>query len=234
MSAFVIKVIAMTAMLIDHTGLALRPELPEWLYLTMRSIGRIAMPLFCFMIAEGLFHTRNVKKYLARLAVFAFISIVPFSLFDTRGSQLFSFECQNVGFTLFLGLLGVSLFDFFSAKNQKGAALLAIIGVAIIAMLIRSDYDAFGIYYIFIFYCFRKRFGAMSLALTAGFVLAAVLFGAKHGFTFIAFMHLFAPLALIPIILYSGKKGSDSVMFKWLFWSFYPAHLLILAILANR
>ena len=69
MSSFVLKLIAIITMLIDHIGAVLYPEI-RWL----RLIGRIAFPIFAYLVAEGFYKTSDIKKYLKRLFIFALVS----------------------------------------------------------------------------------------------------------------------------------------------------------------
>lgn len=99
-SGSTLKIIAMLSMLIDHIAAVLVDSraYPE-LYGAMREIGRLAFPVFCFLIVEGYFNTKNVKKYVGRLLIFGVISEIPFDLaiFGRPGTE---FAHQNV-FLLF-------------------------------------------------------------------------------------------------------------------------------------
>jgi len=228
LSSFSIKLLAMAAMLLDHTGLAFRPLLQDWAYYALRGVGRLAMPLFCFLIAEGLYHTRDVKKYLARLAVFALVSELPYDWFVF--GKVWDFSRQNVGVTLFLGLLGIFLFDLAAAKGAKGPALLSIVSVSCLAELLRADYGAFGVYFIFAFYYFRGRVRPLCGALAAGTLLYL---WAAGKFSIFTLLQPLALLALIPIALYSGEKGQEPRGARWLLYAFYPLHLALLAPIAR-
>lgn len=96
MSAFVLKIIAIITMFIDHLGYAIYGRLSFFNY-----IGRIAFPIFAFQISEGYIYTKNLKKYLLRLFVFAIISQIPFLLFYSIFSKNFAL---NIFFTLLLGM----------------------------------------------------------------------------------------------------------------------------------
>jgi len=226
MSSFAVKLLAMLTMLADHIGAAFESELPSSVYLLCRTVGRLAMPLFCFMIAEGLFHTRDARKYLMRLMMFALVSEVPFDRLFMGGWLEFSY--QNVGFTLLLGFLGILLFDSFAAQGRKTAALASILAVGVTAMLIRSDYTIYGVYYVFIFYYFRGKKWGRALALAAGVLLMSshLLMGGED-WRF-AVVSLAAATAAIPISLYNGERGRDGPAMRMAFYAFYPAHLLIL------
>ena len=82
LSAQALKWIAMVSMLIDHVGIYLGRCNVDWeIWKWFRIIGRIAFPLYCFLLVEGFFHTGDIKKYLIRIGAFALISEIPFDLF---------------------------------------------------------------------------------------------------------------------------------------------------------
>jgi hypothetical protein len=226
MSSFAIKILAMLTMLIDHIGVAF--DMPSPVYLACRIIGRLAMPLFCFMIAEGLFHTKDARRYLLRLAIFALVSEVPFDLLF-KGVPL-EFSYQNVGFTLFFGLLGILLFDSFAAQRRKGAALAAILAAGAAAYFARSDYTVYGVYFVFIFYYFRNNHWGRTIALAFGVLLlsADIKMMPDMSWHFSIEYTAAAVLAAVPIGLYNGGKGREGRAVRAAFYAFYPAHLLIL------
>ena len=79
MSIFVLKIIAMLTMVIDHS----RYIVPEFDNDITKIIGRISFVLFAFILSEGIWHTKDRKKYLKRLTLFAIVSQIPFMLFRT-------------------------------------------------------------------------------------------------------------------------------------------------------
>jgi hypothetical protein len=224
MSGFTLRMLAMSSMLLDHIGAAFEHSLPGAVYIVFRTAGRIAMPLFCFLIAEGLFHTRNARKYLLRLLMLALVSEVPFDRLFL--GEWLEFGHQNVGFTLLLGLLGILLFDTFAARGQKAAALTAILAAGCAAWLLRSDYTVYGVYYIFIFYIFRGNKLARAVALTGGVLLLS--FSHLDVSTKFSLVSLAAVLAVVPITLYNGERGLGGRAAQGVFYAFYPVHLLIL------
>ncbi len=209
LNGFTLKWIAMVTMLIDHVGAVLVPQLLE-----LRIIGRLAFPIYCFLLVEGAVHTSNWKKYLGRLLVFAVISEVPFDL-ALRG-RLVDVTSQNVFFTLAFGLLAVILFQ--RLKNRTlawGAALLLVLG----AEFLQTDYGGGGVIMILVFYLFREQVvikaAALIMEITVGF----------------GGLENYAVFALVPILCYNGKKGPGGL--KYLFYVFYPAHLLVLYLLCT-
>jgi hypothetical protein len=217
--------LAMVTMLIDHIGETFQLQMPYPAYLLCRVVGRLAMPIFCFMVAEGLFYTKDARKYLLRLLMFALVSEAPFDRLFMGGWLEFSY--QNVGFTLLLGFLGILLFDSFAAQGRKTAALISILAVGLAAMFIRSDYTIYGIYYVFIFYYFRGKNQGRTIALAAGVLLCSVDIWMIGDWRF-ATASLAAVLAAIPIGLYNNERGRDGQAMRMAFYAFYPGHLLIL------
>ena len=200
----------MITMLTDHIGAILFPQ-----YMWMRIVGRLAFPIFAFLLAEGFLHTRDVNAYLKRLAVFALISEPVFD-FAFYGS-FFSLTHQNIFFTLVLSLILLK-----KLEEQQGA-FQKILWFAIIAMLaeiIACDYGTGGVLTVLIFYQYRNNRTWMSLY----FALTHMLVWGTLG------IQSYAALALIPILLYNRKQGPRV---KYAFYVFYPMHLLVLGILAH-
>lgn len=204
LNGFTLKWIAMLTMLVDHTGMALFPQYP-----VLRIIGRLAFPIYCFLLVEGAVYTSNWKKYLGRLLLFALISELPFDL--ARRGQVVAFDAQNVFFTLSFGLLAVIIL-----KEQKNslAAWIAALVLVLAAEFFRTDYGGGGVMIILIFYLLREHM------LLKSFCFGAEILWGYGG------IENYALLALAPIVCYNGKKGPGGL--KYLFYVFYPAHLLLL------
>lgn len=229
MSSLALKLLAIISMAVDHAGYALYPVLPPSVYDAMRLIGRLAMPIFCFLIAEGYFHTRDVRRYSGRLFLFALLSEVPYDLLNTRGASLLEFSAQNVFFTLAAALAAIWLYDTFAERNQPVPALLSLLACAALCEIFQTDYGAFGVLFVFVFYRFR---GQKTARATAFLVCVTVFFlyellvrdvGLRWSLALAC-----AALAIIPISLYNGEKGYGSRVTQLFFYAFYPAHLLIL------
>lgn len=221
-SGSTLKLIAVVTMLIDHIAAAVlarllitgqgTPALYQ-IYFGMRDIGRIAFPIYCFLLVEGFDHTRDRKKYALRLLLFALVSEVPFDL-AFSGTPL-EFGYQNVFFTLLIGLLTIMAFDAVFEKNEWHTAVRAVLMAVIalggmgLAYLMHTDYDAKGVMVILVLYLTRKIRGLQILAGCLAF----------------CWWELPAIVAFIPIAFYNGKRGLN---IKYLFYAFYPVHLLIL------
>ena len=238
-----LKLIAIITMLIDHiaatvlermmsvlssntanhwlSNFNLNAEQLHKIYFIMRAIGRIAFPIFCFLLVEGFIHTRNVWKYALRLAIFALVSEIPFNL--ALFAEPFNFSHQNVFFTLLIGLLVLIGMKYSSEKFMANKVADLLVGIVIlvagcvIAELLNTDYSAMGILTITIMYVLRKSHIASMLG---GCVVLALL----------SFYEIFAVFALIPASFYNSKRG---LKLKYIFYIFYPAHLFILYLICN-
>ena len=221
MSTFALKLIAIITMLIDHIGVVFVPTNTVQ-YLVMRSIGRLAFPIFIFLIVEGFYHTRDVKKYILRLGIFALVSEIPFDM--AFNSKILEGSHQNVFFTVFLGLVLITLMTIVEKKFVKQIILINLlnglltIGFCVLAFILRTDYNYAGILMMTVFFIFRGR---KPLLLISLFSIAELILGS---------INVLATLAIIPIFFYNGKKGKDV---KFIFYIFYPAHLLILALVST-
>ncbi|CUH93376.1 TraX family protein [Herbinix luporum] len=216
MSTFALKLIAIISMLIDHVSYVFLREY-SLLYAGGRLIGRLALPIFVFLLVEGFFHTRNIKKYLIRLGIFALISEIPFDL--AFYNTYFYFGHQNIFFTLFIGLLSIYLINMVEKRYKNNMLIVNLlnagitIALSIVAAILRTDYRFMGVLLIVAFYLFR---GSKPLLIISLIILSPNV------------VQAFSVLSLIPISFYNGKKGKD---IKYFFYAFYPAHLLILYLL---
>ncbi len=237
-SANCLKWIALITMLIDHFGACiwLYQAKAGWMsfqdpnfyipYYMLRGIGRLAFPLFIFLLAEGFYYTRNRKKYLIRLTLFAFLSEIPFdlALFLTNpqvsSGQITTWAHQNVYFTLVLGFLSMLLIDWIEKKDwDKKIKIIAVIGAvalpAALAQLIHTDYGAIGVLAIAVAWLLRDRRGNLLEVTGIIFIL-----------TFSSSLEALALLDLPLIAAYRGKQGKKGN--RWFFYAFYPVHLLLL------
>lgn len=215
MNSFVLKLIAIITMFIDHIGYVIFDGFSFFNY-----IGRIAFPIFAFQISEGYMHTKNLKKYFLRLFIFALISQIPFMLFHKIISDNFAL---NIFFTLLLGLASIYIYD--KSKHKFFGIIISII-IGIIAELIHCDYGFYGIAIILLFYVFKNNNLLSSISFIIAVTINYLIPIIKYGFYDI-YLYLYIS-TLIPIIfisLYNGKKGKNT---KYLLYLFYPIHLLLI------
>jgi len=250
MSALVLKIIACVAMVIDHAGCSLVAaqvvSSSSSIYLLMRIIGRIAFPIYGFLLVEGARYTKSKVKYFLRLLLFAFISEVPFDL--TILGWFWDMRAQNVFFTLAIGLLGVYSMMAGSQAGQKHRAIRFGLGVfmafvlVFIAKLLRTDYDKAGVWMIAIMgvlacdfsdirwlQSVQKAIPALYDQRVRNFIFAAL--GILVCSAYFGYLEWYSLFALIPILLYNGKRGYSNKRLQWFFYAYYPLHLLILALI---
>lgn len=213
-----LKLIAMISMVFDHAGDMFFPDV-MW----PRMIGRLAMPIFSFFIAEGFSHTRDRKKYLCRLGIFALISEIPFDLaFEGK----IGFSHQNIMLSFFLAVVALMLYDWIQGGTKSeenhasiGKTVLDVIAVAAIAalsLLLRADYTIFAVIAVSLFYVLRQKHPLVRTGVGVAFLALTRTVG----------YYCTTGLSFIPLAMYNGKKGKG---LKWLFYGFYPGHLLLLA-----
>lgn len=216
-----LKLFACLTMLMDHIGAVLLPWTP------LRIIGRLSFPVFCFLIAEGTFHTRNPGKYGLRLALMAVVAELPFDLCFFGG---INWGHQNVMFTLLLGFCAVL------ASKQVYSfwlKLLSVLPFLIPAYFIEADYGVRGVMLIILFGLTREM-RLRPLVQSMGMFL---IFMEPYGwplFRVLGFpvtIQLMCVLAMVPIAMYSGEKQSSSKLLQWGFYLFYPVHMAILCLL---
>ena len=236
LSSFTLHILAMVFMLMDHMWATV---VPDNMWLTC--VGRLAFPIFAFMLVEGYHRSRSVRKYMLRLLIFAIVSEVPFDLM-VSGSVLYPFH-QNVMWTLLLGLGTMYLIDRLIGGKQSIlrylAAFAAVIISAVLATLFMLDYYGYGVLTVLTFYIFRgdkwlSRLGQLiclaliNLELIGGLVMPVSLFGLSFDFP----QQGFALLSLVFIWLYNGRQGPHGMAVKYSFYVFYPLHMLILGLIA--
>lgn len=242
MSSFLIKIIALVCMTLDHAGDLL---IGEFSFLNI--IGRIAFPLFAFQLVLGYTHTKDVKKYLFRMIIFAIISQIPFTFMTFYSNT--DVHLLNVFFTFIIGILVLLIYD---AKQIHAIfRILAIIGLTILAQVINVDFQACGILLILLIYIFYdnknvpKKYDkddiltypynlsplSRKIILASGILILAF---CKHLNYFADFpqeafqLSMFTFLPTIFMFLYNGKKGPS---LKYLFYIYYPLHIIVLVLL---
>ncbi|MBR4200192.1 MAG: TraX protein [Oscillospiraceae bacterium] len=226
LSGSVLKLIALITMLIDHTTLWIMTLYPlaerqvflfsdsVTFYILGRAIGRIAFPIYCFLIAEGCRYTHDRKKYGIRLLAFAFISELPWNLL--HGNSWFYPQMQNVFFTLFLGFCCIVVYDRY---RKDAVSLIAGLLILILTSLaFHADYGIRGMALILMLYLLRER-------------------RILQGFFGCCFLNEGAATlpAFFAIGLYNGERGFiRGRIAKYMFYAFYPLHLLVLYLIRQR
>lgn len=214
-----LKLIACVTMLLDHIGATILPSV------TLRIIGRVSFPIYCFLLAEGIVHTRDPKRYGMRLALGAVLAEVPYELLFYGK---LTFLHQSVMVTLLLGFL-------MAVWIRKGAHFLLPLSVCFFAAeVLGTDYGGFGVALVALFVLTADRPGKY-LIQTVGMGLIMLMMGSVSVSVGIVQVpiQMFALLSMIPISFYSGEKVTDSPWVQRAFYLFYPAHLAVLLLIVR-
>ncbi len=222
---FQLKLLALIFMLCDHIAIKFLDK--NTLYYLMRTIGRLSFPIFAFLLAEGFLKTKNRKKHAILLGVFALISEPIYDLFNKGGLDFTKF---NVLFTFLSGYILLWLIElieidckFFKSYMLKYAAKVAVfLVIAFITMQLNFEYNIAGILMILLFYNFHlEKSEKVKDLVNAGTVIGV------NTLLFSRSIQWFGALSAVFIYLYNGKPGSTK-KYKYLFYIFYPMHLLVL------
>lgn len=223
-NSFILKMIAIITMVIDHVGAVLFP-----MNMMFRYIGRISFPLFVFLLVEGSIHTRKIRKYELRMFLFAFISEIPFDL--AFSNEIVNIHSQNVFWTLGIGLVMLDLIQngAFYIKQHRSDLIqeawiesqpipiiwqfIVVAVCSCVAQVLQTDYGAGGILMIYLVWMTHENVPAQAVSFA---VIAILFFGV---------VELPGVIAFLPILLYNGKKGPSA---KYIFYAFYPVHLFLL------
>lgn len=227
-----LHILAMVLMFCDHLWATVIPG-NNWL----TYIGRLAYPVFAFMLVEGYFHTHSLKKYALRLLFFAVLSEIPFNLMYSS-SLIYPFH-QNVIWTLLIGLGMIHLNE--KARQRAKSSVIAftragtVLLGGLLGLLTFCDYNAAGVLTILVFYFFRGNSWWCYLGQLAGLyyinfeMLKGLVFPVTVlGSTFEIPQQGLAVGALLFIWLYQGRKGYSAKWFQLLCYWFYPAHMVLL------
>ena len=230
LSSFALKIIAVVTMLIDHFAMAFLAQ-GSSLYMVMRSIGRLSFPIYCFLLVEGFYHTRDKKKHLYRLLLFAVVSEVPYDMIHGHFINLLGQSVMVgllIGYIMIWILYNISMFRIrypkillkvfsFGTLNWI-TQLIAVFGAMGLAYMLKVTYSYTGILLIFFFYTFREYH--------IGKAIGNMVF--NMGFYSLGIQWL-GSLSVIPIAFYNEKRGKYK--WKWFFYLFYPVHLFVLAVI---
>lgn len=239
-----LKTTALVSMLLDHIGMIivypmyinacmvdgvemmgeLVPNEAKRLYMLytiLRIIGRLAFPIFAFMITEGFMHTRNLKKYLLRLFLFAVISEIPYNF--ANGRSFFYPYSQNVLWTFLVAVIMMWAAEKYALKieNTSKRVIVSILIVIVAALLtILSDGGFSGILLIASMYFFKDDKKKYWIGCVVSLIIMSIQF---------MNIQIFAVFALVLIEMYNGAAGKGS---KYLFYIFYPVHLILLSFIS--
>ena len=207
LSGSALKIIAVISMTIDHVALyVLAGHLgmqDVWLYDVLRGIGRLAFPIFAFLVVEGYRHTHNLKRYMVVLYMAAIISEIPWFL-------LGQYDSHNVLFTLLLGLIAISMTDMIPYNSWLKVVPLCII--SLLSAWLNTDYSWHGIGLMLVFFLFKDK-PFLCFLFGFPFVIEYGIVGTAYG--------------ILICLCYNGSRGFIKGKWqKYAFYLYYPLHLM--------
>ena len=223
LSGNTIKIIAIIAMIIDHVGWAFVNE-NTVVGVIIHTIGKITGPIMCYFIAEGNHYSKNLSKYVERLAIFALISHVPYNIFVNQGK--ITLIPTSVIFTLMCGLLALIVFQKIENKPIK-----SILIVLLVAITYWADWAIFGVLFVLVFCIFYGDFKKQMIAFVIlnfckVFYYALFVDGVSNYYMMVPRV-LSTILFVLILSLYNGTKGGSKYS-KWTFYIIYPLQFLII------
>ena len=228
-----LKYLAILAMTVDHIAWAFVPT-ASVLGQVMHFFGRLTAPTMAYFIVEGYLHTRNIRRYALRLALFALVSWPAFTLFDYLVLPVVHINGQwllipefGVIYTLLLALLAVWLWD--TKKCPLPVRILGILGL--LALAVYGDWSYWMVLFALCFFIGRNHPRGM----WAAYCVIALACVAEMMLIDSPARELFQLGVLLapPVIglCYNGETGSRKPLHKWFFYLYYPAHMIVLAAL---
>lgn len=244
LNAYQLKTIAVLAMVLDHIGWAFVPTASLQGQL-VHAVGRLTAPIMCYFVAEGYFHTRDLKKYILRMAAFALLSAPAFCFYE-GGGQLRGFYGMGMIYTQLLGLLAICLNQ---SERRPAAKTAGITGLCLLSLI--GDWPIAGVLWPVFFAQYRgqpkKQFAAfwiVSWGVAGWFLWMTVRI--QPGLWW-AQSCQFATVLAIPLLLcydgtLNGRQAAPEGGFqkpagrggKWFFYIVYPAHLMLLGLMQRR
>lgn len=219
LTAFPLKVLAIVGMTANHASSVYLPYLPHEWVCVLYALGGLTFPIMAFLLVEGYRHTSNIRRYAARLFVFALVAQLPYGAFLAHNA--------NVMFTLLAGLAVMWLYD----HVDQGRFWLAFAAIA--AASAACDWGVLGPTMVLILHTVRGRrrivYAAGVPILAVGLPALAQLAAAPSLINLAAVLYpLVGCSATIPLLLaYNGGRGRPM---KWFFYAYYPAHIAVLGL----
>lgn len=232
-----LHILAMGLMLCDHLWAVLFP-MAEWL----TCVGRIAYPIFAFMVVEGYTHTHDLRRYMRRMLFWACLAEVPFNLMY-GGSVIYPYH-QNVLWTFLLSLLLIVLIEKCKSRFRPVAAALLSAGLALLGFILgyaaMVDYYGVGVLTVLVFYFFSGQdwksrlpqllcMYILNVRMLGGYCYTLQLFGREVELV----QQGLALFALVPIWMYQGRQGIHNKAFQYFCYAFYPVHMLLLFVIRS-
>ncbi len=221
-----LKIIAILAMTIDHfTWLAFPGTQIKWYVLALHAIGRITAPIMWYFIVEGYNHTKDMKKYLLRLFIFAIISHFAYCFaFDIPFMISDIFNATSVMWSLFWSVVMLNIVN----NKELDSRLKILLGIIIFLITFPSDWSCIPVFVTLFMNKYRDNFNKQMLFMMIGTIMYAIVYYLFLDKVY-GLLQLFTILSIPLLFFYNGKKGKLNI--KYLFYIYYPLHLIIVGIL---
>lgn len=222
-----LKYIALISMLLDHIGMFFVPVSSGVLGIFLRVFGRLAAPIFCYSLAEGFTYTSSKKKYGIRLLIFSIISQFAYSFANYR--KIFTFDL-NMIFTLFLSFLMLLSYEKIQNKPLKWICV-----IGLIVLSVPCDWGIFGPLFVLIFYLnknSKKNISIWYSIITLILIVSSIIFLIGNGYKWYGELWQLGLFMFIALLyMYDNQKIKSTDFNKWIFYIFYPLHLIIIGII---
>ena len=223
----VIKYIAMTAMLLNHIANIFLVPGTLW-YEVLVDIGYFTAITMCYFLVEGFRYTHSRKQYALRLFGFGMVSQVPFSMAFAQNGIL-EFQDFNMMFTLFLCFCILLCIETIRNRFLRGVLIVLLIFGSLFC-----DWALLAPVFTLLF----AWAGENRTRQKAAFGAAALLYGGMAGlgsgqvWEVVGCAVPILVSAFVILYLYNGRRAARGrTFYKWFFYAFYPAHLLVLGLL---
>ena len=227
LNATALKTIAVIAMVIDHATWAF-VDSHTLLAAGLHAVGRLTGPIMFYFIAVGYYHTHDLKKYAARLGIFALISHLPYNYFINYGA--FSSVAEtSVIFTLLCGLLALAAYDRIENPIVKTFSI-----IALCLLTARADWGIVGVLFILLFGIYHNNRNKQLLAyayMSTAFIALRIVDAIANALSVFSFLYTFGMFLAIPVLkLYNGERGGNKFT-KWMFYIIYPLQFAVIGLI---
>ena len=218
-NASLLKWVAIISMFVDHLAVMITDYISMAVYYVMRGVGRLAFPIFCFLLVEGFTHTKSFSKYLSRVVIFAILSQIPYNLL--RYGNIFGGGYFNILFTFSVTLAVLYVLSKCNMNRVIGFMLggIAIVVGMAVTYLLNFEYSYKCILLAVLFYYTGRNIRYQAIKNVGAVAILYLNCG---------LVDLVAPLSLFFINAYNGEKGKFP---KWFGYTFYPLHLLLFGLI---
>lgn len=221
-----LKMIAILAMVVDHCAIVFMPHDFAGMWV-LRMIGRMTAPIMCFFIAEGYYHTSDIRKYMGRLLLMALISHIPHNL--CFGNNIWQFwNATDVMFSLLFGLIALTVWN-----QERFFVWVKLTAIAICCLFAYSaDWNYIAVLWILVFGIFHGNIKRQMIAFAAVagiYFIQPFIYGSSYPYISRLGVFLVIPL----LMFYRGSRGRKSNFVKWGFYWFYPVHFVVIYLISR-